>query len=254
MPGQEPHSIFFYLLLLMMAAGVLQCLGMSFLFFIKKSGDKRANLFYGTLLVTIALTLLDSILVISHFYKFYPAWKFLPIYYTLAFPTLLFYYVKISLYPAYRFRGSDIKHFILPVGQLLFFVVMFFMPVAYKSGMDRQPLNPFFGAAEQFLKLTTFFAYLYFAARYIKHRRKTATQPKEIRQVLYLRMLVQILFVLFCIHTVFVVTDFVSYHLFNIDMLADKLFAGLSALSFAALAFWLGTYGFQVWVWAKRVE
>ncbi len=237
-----------------MAAGVMQCLGMSFLFLFKKTGEFRANLFYGALLATIALTLLNSIFVISHFYKFYPEWSFLPIYYTLAFPPLLFYYVKLSLYPAYRFRWSDSKHLILAAGQFLFFLVLFFMPVSYKAGLGRQPLNPFFGAAEQFLYLTTFFAYLYFAARYIRQRRKTATHPKAVRHVLYLRMLVRILFVLFCIHTVFVVTDFITYHLFNINMQDAKLFAGLSALSFAALAFWLGTFGFQVWGWGKRVE
>lgn len=249
----EPHSIFFYLLLLIMGMGILQSVSIGGLFFFKQSGVKRGNYYYGVLLICIGLTLLHNVFVITGFYELYPAWYFLPIYYTLALPTLLFYYVKFTLYPAYRLKISDVKHFILPGGQFAFFVVLFFSPVAYKSQIGRDFFNPFFGALEQLLYLTTFFAYMYFAYRYIRHKKKAMRHPKEARQIMYLSKLIEILFVLFAIHAVFVVADFVSYDLLNINMRDSKIYAAAGVLSFAALVFWLGTYGFQVLLWGRRV-
>lgn len=250
----QAHSIFFYLLLLVMGAGVLHSLGAGSLFFFKSSGVKRSNNFYGLLMISSGLTLLHNIFVITGFYTSYPQWHFLPVYYTLALPVLLFYYIKLSLYPAYRLRLTDVKHFILPVGQLIFFVVLFFMPLEFKSRIDRQFWNPFYGAMEQFLYLTTFFAYLYFAYRYIRQKRLSILhRGNEERQVLYLHILVQILFVLFVIHTAFVVTDFVAYTFLNINMRDSRVYAALGALSFTALVYWLGLYGFQVLFWGRRV-
>lgn len=247
------HSIFFYLLLLVMGAGVLHSLSVGSLFFLKKSGVKRSNINYGLLLMAMGLTLMHNILDITGFYTSFPQWKFLPLYYTLAFPVLLFYYVKLTLYPAYRLRWTDVKHFILPAGQFVFFVVMFAMPLEFKSKVDRQFWNPFFGALEQFFYLVTFFAYLYFAYRYIKHKRRTTSDSQASRQVLYLHILIQILFVLFLVHTIFVVTDFVAYNFLNINMRDSRVYAALMALSFTALVYWLGVYGFQVLFWGRRV-
>lgn len=115
------RSIFFYLLIILLGIAVGQCLSIGVLFFLKRSGSRQANAFYGLLLITFALTLLHNILDFSGVYERFPRVKFLPLYYTLAFPTLLFYHVKLSLYPAYELRVTDIKHFILPVLQFLFF-------------------------------------------------------------------------------------------------------------------------------------
>lgn len=246
-------QLLFYLLMLVLGAGVLQAVGIGGLFFFKRSGEKRANLFYGLLLITFGLTLLHNIFVITGFYTRFPSAVFLPIYYTLAFPALLFYYVKLNLYPAYHFRRSDIKHFILPMGQLLFFVIIFFTAVEYKSQLGRQFYNPFFGAFEQLLYLVSFFAYLYFARRYVLQKQKNLRHRAELRKIFYLRLLIRVLFILFCVHTVFVVADFVCYEFFGINLRIVKPYAALGALSFAALLYWLGIYGFQVLFWGRRV-
>ncbi|KAA3630803.1 MAG: hypothetical protein DWQ02_17365 [Bacteroidetes bacterium] len=246
------HSIYFYLLVAVMLAGVLHCVSVGFLFFFKRSGVKRANYFFGILLIAIGLTLLHNIFIISGIYESYPRLKFLPIYFTLTLPVALFYYVKLTLYPAYRLRTSDIKHFLLPVFQFLFFAGMFLMSVEFKSKIDRHFYNPFYGAFEQFLYLVGFFAYMYFAYRYIMQRQKTLVKKQSAKQILYLKKLIQILFVLFLIHTAFIVGDFAGYELLNISLRTVKPYAALGALSFAALAYWLGTYGFQVLLWGRR--
>ncbi|GJM34934.1 MAG: hypothetical protein DHS20C18_39350 [Saprospiraceae bacterium] len=247
------HSIFFWILIGIMGIGVLQSLAIGGLFFFKRSGEKRANYFYGILLITIGLTLLHNILYVTGIYEHFPKFNFLPIYFTLAFPILLFYYVKLSLYPNYRFRSSDVKHFIFPIGQWLFFIGIFLTPVSFKGELGRYFYNPFYGAFEQFIYLSSFFAYMYFAYRYIRHRQKQVLDHKKAKQIAYLRTLLVVLFVLFGIHTCFVVTDFVSFEFLNINLRSLKIYAALGALSFAALVFWLGTYGFQVLFWGRRV-
>lgn len=247
------HSIFYWILIGLMGIGVMQALTVGGLFFFKRSGVKRANYFYGILLITIGLTLLHNILYITGIYERFPKLNFLPIYFTLAFPTLLFYYVKLTLYPTYRLRRTDIKHFILPVGQWLFFWGIFLTSVSFKGGLGRNFYNPFYGAFEQFIYLTSFFAYMYFAYRYIRHRQQQVLDAHKARQIAYLRTLVIVLFILFGIHTCFVVTDFVTFEFLNINLRSLKFYAALGALSFAALVYWLGTYGFQVLLWGRRV-
>lgn len=61
------------------------------------------------------------------------------------------------------------------------------------------------------------------------------------------------LFFLFVIHAVFVITDFICYEFLGINLRSVRPYVALGMLSFAALAFWLGTYGFQVLVWGRKV-
>jgi hypothetical protein len=247
------ETLLYYLFLAVMALSMAQGLLIGSLFFLKKSGDRRANAFYGLLLLAFGCTLAHNILTLTGSYAHYPRLYFLPIYFTLALPPLLFYHVKFSVYPAYQFRWTDLKHFVLPVAQWLFFWGMFFTDVEYKSEYGRRFFNPFFGAAEQALYLGTFIAYWYFARRYVRQKAQQNLQRGEARLVAYLRNLLKILFVLFAIHLVFVVADFVCYEFFGINLRVAKPYAALGALSFAALLDWLGVYGFQVLLWGRKV-
>ena len=175
----ENKSILYNLLILLLFSGVLQGLSVGFLFFFKRSGIKKANFLFGMLLIAFALTLLHNILTITELFDVYPRFKFLPIYFTLALPPLFFYHVKMDLYPNYHLRWSDSKHLVLPLGQFAFFLIVFFFTVDYKSNLGRVFYNPFFGGLEQFLYLTSFFAYLYFAYRYIKQKNKNALELKK---------------------------------------------------------------------------
>ncbi len=249
------RSIFFYILILLLAVVVAQNLSIGGLFFFKRSGSRKANAFYGVLLIAFGLTLLHNIFEFTGFYEAFPGIKFLPLYYTLAFPTLLFYYIKLTLYPAYHLRWTDIKHFMLPAFQFLFFLGLFLMPAGFKNQWGRSFYNPFYGAFEQCLYLSTFIAYLYFSHRYIREKRLELRRKHspELKKVLYLRTLIRVLFFLFVIHAVFVLTDFVCYEFLDINLRSVWPYVALGMLSFAALAFWLGTYGFQVLFWGRKV-
>lgn len=253
LPLRGEHSIFYYLLLAVLAAQVIYSLGIGVLFFGKSSGEKRSNACYGLLLITFALTLLHYWLVLAGVYERYPSLYFIPIYSTLSLPTLLFYHVKLRMYPQYQLRRSDLKHFILPIGQFVFFVFMFFSSMDFKADYGRQFFNPFYGALEQGLFLSLFFAYLFFARRYVVQKRNSLRDKSELRKVLYARKLLQVLFYLFCIHTFFVLSDFISYQFWDLNLRSVKIFAALGILSFAAILFWLGIYGFQILLWGRKV-
>ena len=246
-------SVLFYLLIVVLAGGVVQSLGIGFLFFFKKSGVRRANAFYGSLLIAFGLTLLHNIFYITDWFQYRPGFSLLPTYFTLALPTLLFYYVKLDLYPRYQLKWSDSKHFILPISQFLFFVAICTKLVSFGSPLPRYFYNPFYGAAEQFLYLCSFFAYMYFAYRYIRQKDKGQHSRAEAKKIYYLKTLIQTLFFLFFIHSIFVVVDFVSFDFFNIDLRTIKPFAAMGVLSFAALVYWLGVYGLQVLIWGRKV-
>lgn len=239
------HSFYFYILMALLGLGVLQGLFMGLVFMVQRGIRARVNIYYGLLLVAFSLTLLHNIFLLGGLDE-YLNW---PIYFTLSFPPLLFYFVKLSLYPHYRLRLTDVKHFILPVGQFLFFIYVF----VSQPGLERHFLNPFYGALEQLLYLITFFFYLYSANKYIQHKSAHRGRNTDLRRVAYMQMLVYIFWVLFFVHTAFILTDFVSYEFFQVNLRSLKLYVGLGALSFAVLVYWLGIYGAQSLIWGKKI-
>lgn len=251
LPGQ--HSIFYYGLLVILAGVAIQAVGIGSLYFFKRSGEKRANALYGLLLLSFGCTMSHYIMMMTGLTARYPVLSFLPIYFTLSFPPLLFFHIKFNLYPLYRFRLTDTKHLLLPVGQFVYFLWALIVAPTFTSPLSRQFYNPFYGAMETALYLFTFFAYLFFGYRYIVQKRTQIRNSRDAQLVRYLGRLVQILFILFATHTAFVLTDFVSYEFLQINLRAVKLYAALGMLSFAALVLWSSIYGLQVLIWGRKV-
>ncbi|MFM8450787.1 MAG: hypothetical protein ACKOAY_11835 [Haliscomenobacter sp.] len=251
LPGQ--HSIFYYALLALLGLVALQAVITGFLYFLKKSGEKRANALYAFLLFSMGGTLIHYLLQITGADQFFPQLAFLPVYATLSFPPLLFYHIKISVYPAYRFRATDIKHLLLPGGQLIYFWIIFLSPLTFKMLLGRQFYNPFYGAMETALYLATSFAYMYFGYRYVLQKRRQLRTSREVQLVRYLSRFVQVLSLLFAIHALFVLTDFISFEFLHINLRTIKPYAALGILSFAAVVSWLNIYGAQVLIWGRKV-
>lgn len=245
------HSIFYYVLLLAVGAVALQVITTGILFFFKRSGEMRANACFGTMLIAFGLTQVHYIFLLTGLSRQFPVLSVLPLYYTLLFPPLLFYYIKLSLYPAYRFRWTDAKHFFLPLGQCLFFV---FLTISNTSVLlEREFFNPFYGGVETALYLLTFFAYLYFGYRFIRQKREYVRLGAEIKLTRYLGKLVKVLFFLLCVHSALVVSDFLGYEILQLNLRFFKPFAAIGILSFTVMGLWLGIYGFQVLVWGRKV-
>lgn len=238
-----------------LAAPVLVGLPLGGLFFLKRSGSRSANYFFGFFLLAAAGTLLHNLLSLSGVFTAHPTWRTWPLYLSLAIPVCLFFHVKLSLYPAYRLRFTDAKHFLLPVGQLLFFIVLTLRPASVRADFDRYFYNPFYGGMEQALYLVTFVAYLYFSYAYLRRRRLEMSRRVLPRKIWYQRRLLRTTLVLFIFHAGFILSDFISFEIFGINLRQNAFFAACGALSYAFLVYWWCLYGTQVLIWGrKRLE
>lgn len=242
----------FYLPVGLMAASLLAAIGIGCLFFLKRSGEVRANILYGALLIAGGLTQLHFLLLFSGLTATYPALEFLPIYFTLWLPVLLFFHVKISLYPSYAFRLGDLKHFIFPVAQLLFFVSLWLLP-SFRRPEGRYFYSPFYGGLEQALYLVIWPAYIFFSYQYLRRRRAQLGRRSLPRLLWYLRKLLKGSMLFVIAYAILAVSDFLSFNYLLVDLRSREWYAGAQSLSYTILLLWLTAYGFQVLLWGRRL-
>lgn len=236
----------YWFVLLTLIVSILTGLVFGFLFVVRPKKDKRPDLFFGGLLICLALTLVHNLMVHTGVFLRNPQLLFLPVYFTLSFGPLYFYFVKLKLYPQYEIRWSDAKHLILPIGQILFLVSTFFNSAETKSEIGRSFFSPFYGGVEMLLYISSFFGYLYFAYRYIKSKRaevRSSVDKSQGTKVAWLQRMSKVLFILFGINATYIFTDFLSYELFEINLHLLKGFDYIGSLSFASLLGWLAFNG-----------
>ena len=233
---------------LAMAAGVLSGLGMASLFLIRKTQpNKWANWLFAALLVALSLTLLDKFLNFTELTKRHPSVLVTPIYLSFAFGPLLFYYVKSRLYRHFDMDRSDFKHFILPTVQIALLLMMTFRSAESKAAFRTEFFSPFYGNFEKGVFIMQFFLYLYFSYRFILHerfalmkkRKSLMTGRRHVLVVGWLKRMVKVLFIVFGIHASFILTDYFSYRLFDLNLQTKLLFSMAYELSFTAMLGWL---------------
>ena len=220
-------------------------------FLFRKNENKRADFYFAALLLTFALTSLHHILALQGVFSQQPEWLFLPVYFTLAFGMLLFYAVKLRLFPGYQFVGSDAKHFFLPVMQFFYFLVIFLATsMAFREELGRRFYSPFYGGLEMALYIVTFYTYQFGAYRYIRFKISALRKQKEGGQPLYealvFRRMLRVMLILFWINSAYIVIDFVMYELLQLNMHDFRGFTRFGELSFAAMAGWAGLTGLQL--------
>jgi hypothetical protein len=233
---------------LLLAACLLFAAITGLFFFFRKKTDKKGDVFFATLLFAFAFLLLQHVFILLGIYQQRPQLLFLPVYFTLSFGPLLFFSVKLWLFPTYRFVWSDLKHAILPLGQLLYFLIIFFTAVPFKKDLGRNFYSPFYGGVEMLIYILTFYLYLYSAYRYIRYKRGALRHSKDQlakQNVLFLKRLVKVLFVLFWINSGYIVTDFVVYEILNVNLHSLKGFTRFGDLSLAAMVFWVSWNGWK---------
>lgn len=226
---------------------LLVALGLMF----RKKANKRADYFMAGLLVCFAFTCLHHVFILQNIYQEKPQWLFLPIYLTLALGMTMFYAVKLRLFPAYRFVGSDLKHFILPVGQWLYFAILFLgYGTAYREGLGRTFYSPFYGGLEMALYISTFYFYLFGSYRYTQLKISALRKQKEGGEPLFeafvLRRFLRVMIFLFWVNSAYILIDFGMYELLQLDMHDFRGFTRFGDLSFAAMAGWAGLSGLQL--------
>jgi hypothetical protein len=238
--------------LLLMGVAIAAALGTGVLFFLKRSGELRANRLYGTLLLLGGLTQLHFALDFGGWLDSDPWLRYFPIYFSLWLPVLLFSHVKISLYPQYRFRWTDMKHLLLPIGQTLYFIGIWLFP-AFRHEAGRYFWNPFYGGLEQALFLVGWPLYVLFSGLYLRRRRALLGRRSLPRLLWYLRKLLKGVLLFILAYAILSGADFLAYKYHWGNLRGQVWYAGAQALTFTVLLLWLCVYGVQLLVWGWRV-
>lgn len=238
-----------YFVLWVLIASIVQAgiLGVVFLF--RKEENQKANLFFGALLLAftssaIAILLLRSRTLMPDFQHVYH----LPLWLTLFFGPLLFYHVKFTLFPTYKMRSSDVKHFVLGTLQVGFLIYMCLQPLLRQNEIWQAFIMPYYGPLEYAAFLTTLFLYLTISYRYIRYKlailRKRQAE-NDIEEATSLRWMVKVFVLLMSIYSFLAITDFIAFNFYNINLYELDRFTYAGDLVFAVMLFWLGYHGLK---------
>ncbi|TXF87062.1 hypothetical protein FUA23_18890 [Neolewinella aurantiaca] len=239
--------------LALMAVAIVAALAIGGLFFLKQSGERRANRLYGALLILGGLTQLHFALDFGGWLISDPWLRYLPIYFSLWLPVLLFSHVKISLYPSYQFRWTDMKHLTLPIGQTLYFLAIWLFP-SFRHETGRYFYNPFYGGLEQALFLFGWPLYVLFSVLYLRRKRAALNMRSLPRLLWYLRKLLKGVLLFILAYAILSVADVLAFKYLLTDLRSRVWYAGAQALSFTVLLLWLCVYGGQVLVWGRALR
>jgi hypothetical protein len=245
-----PHYIFTldFLTKTILLLAVLQGLFVSIFSWLQKTETKTARFLFSFLISAVSITLLNDLLQKFNVFQKNPQWLFLPIFYTMWFGPLLFFYVKAALYPSFRLHFKDIKHFFLPWAQFIFFTIMFFYPFEKKQTYWLNDYSFFYGTFAYPIYLFSFTIYTYFSYRFIRHKikalRHTEHDKKENHRINRLRQVIKGWYILLLINSSFIVLNFLSQHFFHYSLHNNRLYSFLSDMSFAAMVVWLAAYGY----------
>ena len=236
-----PHLSRYDLVAAALQAGLLVAtLATAAVYLVKRSGNRTANLFFALLLMAFAGCI--GALVLEHLALTtrYPSLRYLPVWLTLTIGPAWFYYVKLSLFPAYRVRWSDAKHAVFPISQLLYYGYCFL------AGVDGLRGEFLFGFAastyEEALFLLSVFGYLLGAYRYLRFRARAIGERPwrwDYWRVRQLRHVQRVLVVLLVFNFAFVAYNFAVEQASGAGLLHLRGFYASSSLSFGLILLYL---------------
>jgi hypothetical protein len=221
--------------LVLMALAIAAALSIGGLFFLKQSGERRANRLYGALLLLAGFTQLHFALDFGGWMVSDPWLRYLPIYFSLWLPVLLFSHVKISLYPFYKF------------------LIIWLLP-SLRHEAGRYFYNPFYGGLEQALFLIGWPIYVLFSVLYLRRKRALLNKRSLPRPLWYLRKLLKGVLLFILAYAILSVADVLASKYLLTDLRSRVWYAGAQALSFTVLLLWLCVYGGQVLVWGRALR
>ncbi len=222
-------------------AGLLVVTGATILLYLgKRTGNRTANLFFALLLTAFGLCVADLILEHLAVTALHPRLHYLPIWLTWTIGPSWFFYVKLSLFPAYRLRRTDLKHAVFPVSQVLYYL---YCLLTGADGLRRPFLFGFAASTfEEFIFMASILGYLMAAYRYLRFRTREIG-PREERWdywwVRQLRHIQRVLVVLLVFNFGFVVYNFVVAQSSGVGVLHLRGFYASSSLSFGLILLYL---------------
>lgn len=167
----------------------------------------------------------------------------MPIWCSLSFGPLLYFYVKSKLYTNFHFQKEDYKHFILSTVQVVFYLMAFSQDIDAKERLWYNLYLPYFGPFEKLAYALSIPVYLYFAYRFIKFELRKAQWHKidwKIDRSVRLKRLIKTLIVLFGIHLIYMTIDVFGYMFLGLSLSSSNGFEWMYVFSFSAIVgYWL---------------
>jgi hypothetical protein len=240
--------LLFLLAALVIGYGMLTALAMLVL---GLRGRLSLRLLAATLLL-FALTIGREAMLLAGGFDRWPSLRFLPLSLSVAIGPMFFLYVKARLYPAFRVRKADLKHFLPAIGQFSAYLVLFLQPTFRQQdlweGMHRYYIHPL----ENLLFVLTGWIYLFFAWRFVRHELSVRTQPTGILYALRLKRTAKVLALFLGFYAGYLVDDTIRRLLL---LKAQSDLTLVSYASFAALLFmllWLSLFAWLSEYWWPR--
>lgn len=238
-----------YFVLLVLIASIVQASILGVVFLFRKGINRKADAFFGALLLAFtssstAILLLRSRSIAPDFQHLYH----LPLWFSLFFGPLLFYHVKFTLFPSYKMRSSDAKHFLLGCLQVGFLLYMWPKPIIEQNEIWQNFIMPCYGPLEYTAFLITLFLYLTISYRYIRYKLAILRKREDtaaIEEATMLRWMVKVFVVLMSIYSFFAITDFIAFNFYNINLYDMDHFRYAGDFVFAGMLLWLGYHGLK---------
>lgn len=178
--------------------------------------QRRAEIYLGLLIIAYTLMLFNMLLaeagIMSRFQYLY----FLPLYYTLSFGPLTYFFIKSKLSPGFTVKKTNALHAVLPLLQACFYFAIGFRSVDYKSELWRTFIAPFYQNFEATVYWVSFSIYLWFSFRLLKDNR--AENPWKIQQLKWMRTLLFYLSIPFVIVVIYGIVNFVLWEYYQINL------------------------------------
>lgn len=172
------------LLLAMIAQGVFAAA----LLLVRRE-NRRANRLLAALVVLLAMWLCDAFFNVSGLYAQQPDFYFLPIYYSLGFGPLLYFYTRALTRADFRLRTADLPHFLPVLLQFLFYVYLQARDYAFRREFWFEVHRPYTYDLELMLSFASLLVYLLAGRRLVRRFRRSLADHYSNLQYIALRWL-----------------------------------------------------------------
>lgn len=139
----------------------------SFLLVLQRN-NPLANRFLGLLLLIFSLWLLDSFFNSAHIYQQNPNFYFLPIYYSLGFGPLVYFYTQSIVRRDFRFSRKNYGHFLPVLIQACFYLWLPFQDYPYRRWFWLEVHRPYTYPLEFILTLVSLLIYGFLSLRLVR--------------------------------------------------------------------------------------
>lgn len=182
---------------------ILYSIVMCFAFWWKSRPIQGPNRWYLYLMLAYLLGFIWLWMVQANVFEKHPFFCFIPINFLLWVGPVLFQFAKSKLYVNFRFKGNDLKHFLIPLAHFSFYGFAFLLPEQQKLGLYNQEYHDLYKVYETASFGLLMFLYCYFAYRFVKHEHwsmSVQTPRAEIIKILWLKRFLKLFFIASWVH------------------------------------------------------